>query len=272
MLTLKPFILSKNKAMISSVATQIKELQNQLIHHPLYKEIRTPADLRLFMEHHVFAVWDFMSLLKGLQIQLTGTTLPWVPIGSPETRYLINEIVVAEETDLNLYGKRQSHFEMYLGAMQKAGAQTKTIDRFIEYIVGGMDYQKALQHAGAPDAVCQFVQFTFSVLETQQPHKIAAAFTFGREDLIPQMFTAIIDAIQNQFPEEDLAEFSYYFHRHIELDDDTHCPLALSMIEQLCGDDLQKWADVLAVSQAALKHRILLWEGILCHIKNPVLA
>ena len=258
--------------MIAQIVRNIKDFQDQLVQHPLYHELSTPADLRAFMEHHVFAVWDFMSLLKSLQIHLTGTTLPWVPIGDPKTRYLINEIVLAEETDLNMYGDRQSHFEMYRSAMIKAGAQTQTMDRFIDAIRNGMSYQHALKLVEAPDPVCQFVTFTFSVLETQAPHKIAAAFTFGREDLIPQMFTAIIGAIQKQFPKEDLSEFSYYFQRHIELDDDTHGPLALSMVEELCGDDPEKWADVLSVSQQALKHRLMLWNGILTHIKKPVLT
>ena len=75
-----------------------------------------------------------MSLLKALQNKLTCTTTPWLPIGNPQVRYLINEIVVAEETDLAFDGTRQSHFEMYLDAMQQCGANTKEINAFLENV------------------------------------------------------------------------------------------------------------------------------------------
>ena len=95
--------------MLHQVLQKIGPLQEKIVNHPLYSHIQRPIDLHRFMEHHVFAVWDFMSLLKALQIKLTGTNLPWVPVGDPEIRYLINEIVLAEETDLDLDGKRRSH-------------------------------------------------------------------------------------------------------------------------------------------------------------------
>ncbi len=117
--------------MIQEINASIQPQTTQLLNHPLYSKISTPEHLRCFMEHHVFAVWDFMSLLKALQVKLTATTTPWVPVGNPELRYLINEIVLAEETDLNAFGKRQSHFEMYLDAMSKSGASRIKIEDFI---------------------------------------------------------------------------------------------------------------------------------------------
>ena len=92
----------------------IKPQQDTLLHHPLYNKIRTVEDLQLFLQHHVFAVWDFMSLLKALQNKLTCTSTPWMPVGNPETRYLINEIVLAEETDIDQDGRRRSHYELYM--------------------------------------------------------------------------------------------------------------------------------------------------------------
>lgn len=254
--------------MIQNVLKGISAAQEEIVNHPLYQELKQPSDLHRFMEHHVFAVWDFMSLLKALQIQLTRTTLPWVPVGSPEIRYLINEIVLAEETDLNLDGQRQSHFEMYLEAMKDAGASTVEITQFIKKVSDGTPWYQAATMAKIPSYVRSFLGFTFSVIESRQAHKIAAAFTFGREDLIPQMFGAIIMSIQRQFPEENLSRFHYYFQRHIELDDDTHGPLALKMIERLCGNDPTKWKEVKQTALEALNFRKKLWDGVLDEINE----
>jgi hypothetical protein len=94
------------------------------------QKVKTIEDLQSFLENHVFAVWDFMSLLKALQSKLTCTTTPWFATANPETRYLINEIVVAEESDLTLDGRRQSHYEMYIEAMKDCGASIVEIESF----------------------------------------------------------------------------------------------------------------------------------------------
>ncbi len=252
--------------MIEKVEEAILPLQKQLLEHPLYKEVNTPRDLKIFMEHHVYAVWDFMSLLKALQNGLTCTKLPWTPKGNPEIRYLINEIVLAEETDINLQGKRQSHYEMYLDAMSKAGANTSHIESFVAQDFGHTSVVKCLGQL--PDAVAQFLEFTFSTIENGKMNEIAAAFTFGREDLIPSMFTAIIEEIQRHFPEEDLEEFKYYFDRHIELDEDEHGPMALEMVSQLCEHNQERWDEVIDVSRKALQVRLKLWDGILDAIRR----
>ena len=97
---------------IKQLKSEIEPLRQQLIQHPVYSNINSIADLNVFMEHHVYAVWDFMSLLKSLQINLTCVDIPWIPKGSAETRYLINEIVLGEESDVDQEGKRTSHFEL----------------------------------------------------------------------------------------------------------------------------------------------------------------
>lgn len=252
--------------MIAQVTREIQPLQEQLLSHSLYKEIKTPDDLLVFMEHHVFAVWDFMSLLKALQNGLTCTKTPWKPAGNAETRYLINEIVLAEETDINAQGERQSHYEMYIDAMQKAGASTVAIDRLVATDFDVMTIDKAIENL--PAGVSQFLKFTFDIIDRGNLHEIAAAFTFGRENLIPAMFSAIIGEIEDNFPAKDLSDFKYYFDRHIELDEDEHGPMALQMIEHLCGDDNNKWDEVITVSKEALKVRLNLWDGILSEIKR----
>ena len=255
--------------MISQVQKAIAPFQKELIAHPLYSEIECPEHLRTFMEHHVFAVWDFMSLLKALQQGLTCTTIPWQALGNPETRYLINEIVLAEETDINLYGVRQSHYEMYLDAMVKAGANTKISTEFVSEIVASKDILKTISKTELPETVKEFLLFTFKTIASGKPHCVAAAFTFGREDLIPEMFTAIIANIQSRFPEQDLTEFKYYFDRHIELDGDEHGPMALKMVAELCNSE-QDWNEVTETAIQALEIRKKLWDGILEEIAMSV--
>lgn len=214
------------------------------------------------MEHHVYAVWDFMSLLKSLQQHLTHTSSPWFPVGNPETRHLINEIVLAEETDVNFYGKHQSHFEMYLDAMKKAKADTKKIDSLLSQVMHGTDIYLIIATSPLPWSVKQFLKNTFEIITEGKPYKIAAAFTFAREGLIPGMFSSIISEIQQNFPEEDLRLFKYYFDRHIELDEDEHGPMAFEMISHLCGENKQKWEAVKQVATTSLESRIKLWDGI----------
>lgn len=246
----------------------LTSIRNELLVHPLYKEIKSPEQLRCFMEHHVFAVWDFMSLLKALQERLTKTASPWYPVGDPEVRYLINEIVVAEETDLNFYGKRQSHFEMYLDNMKKSGAETGKILDFLEQAKHGTDIFLVIATSDLPESIKQFLKLTFGIISEGKSHKIAAAFTYGREGLIPQMFSAIIENIQRNYLEVDLELFKYYFDRHIELDADEHGPMAFKMVEDLCGNDLEKWKEVEETAKTCLESRLLLWNGIRDEIKR----
>lgn len=258
--------------MIAQINKRVSGYRTTLLNHPLYSEIKTPQQLQVFMEYHVFAVWDFMSLLKALQSGLTCTTLPWKPVGNPETRYLINEIVLAEETDINRKGERQSHFEMYLDAMKKANANTKPIHDLLTDLDASENIIKTLKKQKLPKAIVEFLTFTFQTIAEGKLHCIAAAFTFGREDLIPQMFTSIITKIQQNFPKEDLTDFKYYFDRHIELDEDEHGPMALQMIENLCGNDAKKWHEVEKTVVASLQAREVLWEGILSEILDPEFA
>lgn len=247
---------------ISLLKSHTKSYRESLLKHELYKHVESPQDLQIFMQHHVFAVWDFMSLLKALQQQLTCVSTPWKPVGNPEHRYLINEIVLAEETDLNQEGKRQSHFEMYLDAMKKANANTNEVSRFIESLSTSASVIKQVEDSKLSTSVKQFLKFTFQLISEGKAHKIAAAFTFGREELIPDMFTSIIGEIQQNFPEEDLSLFKYYFDRHIELDEDEHGPMALELISELCGNNTQYWEEAEHCAIEALKLRHILWDGI----------
>lgn len=247
---------------IQTINQNIQDYKNQLLTHPLYEKVKTIDDLHCFLENHIYAVWDFMSLLKALQNKLTCTSTPWLPVGNPEVRYLINEIVVAEETDLALDGSRQSHFEMYLDAMQQCGADTIPVSAFLENVKNTQNIFVSIKQSELHPNVKAFLDFTFRVIEEGKSHKIAAAFTFGREDLIPSMFTEILKNFQTNFPETDLSKLIYYFERHIELDADEHGPMAMQMIAELCDNSEQKWKEVEEISIQALEKRIGLWDAI----------
>jgi hypothetical protein len=247
---------------IDAVKKNIQTQKEQLLHHSLYNKVQTIDDLHRFLENHIFAVWDFMSLLKALQSKLTCTTTPWFATENPETRYLINEIVLAEESDLSIDGRRQSHFEMYIEAMKDCGANTVGIENFISEINSLNNVFVAIKKSDLHPKIKDFLDFTFRVIEEGKPHEIAAAFTFGREDLIPSMFTAILKQFQQNLPQIDLSKLIYYFERHIVLDADEHGPMAMQMITELCGTEEQKWSEVSNISILALEKRIGLWDAI----------
>lgn len=247
---------------IATINNSIQPQKELLLQHSLYKKVKTVEDLKCFVENHVYAVWDFMSLLKALQTKLTCTTTPWFATSNPNTRYLINEIVLAEESDLTLDGRRSSHYEMYIESMEALNADTSGINNFLIEVGSLQNIFVAIKKSNLHPNIKAFLDFTFRVIDEGKSHEIAAAFTFGREDLIPSMFTEILKNFQANFPETDLSKLIYYFERHIELDADEHGPMAMKMITELCGTDTQKWSDVEEVSKLALKKRIGLWDAI----------
>ncbi|MDB5031513.1 DUF3050 domain-containing protein [Mucilaginibacter sp.] len=251
---------------IAQLKAEIEPLRRQLIQHELYKNIRTIDDLNTFMGHHVFAVWDFMSLLKALQQKLTSTGIPWMPVGNAGTRYLINEIVLGEESDVDAQGRRTSHFELYLEAMQQAGCPITGINSLFTELSGGKNIDEALIIANIPAAARQFVQHTFDVVDTGKPYLQAAVFTFGREDLIPGMFISMVKEINKQLPGK-VDTLLYYLERHIEVDGEHHSQLAYQMTAELCGDDQGKWMEATQAVKEALQERMALWDGILKEIQ-----
>lgn len=247
---------------VETINSKIQLQKKLLLQHSLYEKVKTIEDLNIFLENHVFAVWDFMSLLKALQAKLTCTTTPWFATKNPETRYLINEIVLAEETDLTIDGRRQSHYEMYIEAMEACGANTAGVEGFLSEVNSLHNIYVAIKKSNLHPNIKAFLDFTFRVIDEGKTHEIAAAFTFGREDLIPSMFTVILKRFQENFPKTDLSKLIYYFERHIELDADEHGPMAMKMITELCGTNPQKWTEVEVVSLLALEKRIGLWDAI----------
>jgi hypothetical protein len=246
---------------IDRIRSRIASPRQGLLAHAVYNRIDGIDALRLFMEHHVFAVWDFMSLLKALQRRLCCVTVPWTPPTSPAACRLINEIVLAEESDEDGHGGYASHFDLYLRAMRKFGARTDRIDLFVEEIRQGRDVIRALETAGVPDTVRRFVSQTFETINGSDACAIASAFAFGREDLLPDVFRRIVNELA-EVVAGGLEDFRYYLDRHIELDDGEHGPLAERLVEDLCGDDPARWQSAEDAAVRSLEARKLLWDGI----------
>lgn len=250
-----------NAPYIDSVKARIEPLRNEIINHKVYSVIKSIDDLNVFMQYHVYAVWDFVSLLKTLQNNLTCTTIPWFPKGDAETRHLINEIVVGEESDVDQDGIRKSHFELYLDAMKQSGANTGHILNFISELKSGKDLKTAFNAAGTPEEAQMFVNFTFDVINSGKEHLQSAIFTFGREDLIPGMFMSLINDLDKNSP-GNISVFKYYLERHIEVDGDHHSHLALQMTANLCRNDARLWKEAEEVTVQSLQQRIGLWNGV----------
>ena len=257
--------------MIDTLINSISPLRQRLIDHPIYQAIHSPESLRCFMEHHVFAVWDFMTLLKALQRELTCVTLPWIPTPNREARRLINEIVLAEESDEDGTGSYASHFESYLDAMNLAGADVGPMTRFLHQISQGTSVTAALDHSDVPDPARAFVATTWSFVESGSLPTLAAAFTLGREDLIPDLFRGLVERVSASDP---IAYRSYlrYLDRHVELDGDEHGPMALNLLKSICGTDPEKWRAAQSAATTALQARWDLWEGVLMDLTRSAVV
>ena len=226
-----------------------------VVEHSIYGRIGTQDTLAHFMRHHVYAVWDFMSLLKALQRHLTCVEVPWVPRGISSACRLINSIVLDEESDL-VDGVAISHFELYLAAMEEVGASTAEPRAFVRYVQEGRSLDAAFTSADVPLGCREFVRTTFEIIEGRKPHAIAAAFTVGREDAIPDMFTRLLVSLP------EAPKMKAYLERHIDLDGGTHAQQGYALVHELCGRDQERWQEAASAARSALVARARLWSSI----------
>jgi hypothetical protein len=242
----------------------IRPLREELNQHPIYESLRSIDDLKVFMRHHVFAVWDFMSLLKYLQQHIAPARTPWMPLGDPALRHLINQLVLEEESDVApgadgapVYG---SHFEHYCAAMDEVGADSAIPRRFLDLVrEHGID--KALYSDLVPLPARYFSETTFCFIREDKPHAAAAALAMGREQVIPEMFRHFLREVH--ISELQAPSFHYYLKRHIHLDEDFHGPLSLRLLEALCGGDAGKIDEAETAAEEAICARIRFWDGVL---------
>lgn len=243
----------------------LNTLRHNLDNHPVYGAVHSMDDLRVFMNHHVFSVWDFMSVVKYLQQEIAPATYPWRPRGLPSVRYFINQLVLEEESDQGLPDANgnptyASHFELYCGAMTEIGADPVTVLRFVDKAASA-GIEPAFDLNIAPAASQQFMQSTFGFLASGKPHVVAAAFALGREHIIPGMFRSFL--LRMGITEFEAPMFHYYLNRHIHLDADFHGPISLQLLNELCGGDAVKLREAEAAAREAIEARIRFWDGIL---------
>jgi hypothetical protein len=243
------------------LAIDLGDARERLVAHTLYGRVDSADRLRRFMEAHVFAVWDFQSLLKAMQQRLTCTSIPWLPSADPEARRLVNEIVLDEESDELPEGGSASHFELYLEGMRQAGADTRPIGRLLDLLRAGGPLGQSLAACGGPPPALDFVRRSFAVIESGATHRIVAAFTYGREDVIPDMFRRLVDSLAAADP-KTWGRFRYYLERHIAHDDEKHAPVCRRIVARLCGDDPVKWAEASATARECIESRIALWDAL----------
>ncbi len=247
--------------MPTATASQLESLRADLLAHPLYAAVDSLPRLRQFMAAHVFAVWDFMALAKRLQRDLTCTTVPWVPPADARLARFINEVVVAEESDLGPEGTPMSHVELYVAGMEEVGADIAPFQEFLRRVRTGAAPDDALAQVGAPPHVREFVNATLTYAVAGSTAEVAAVFLYGREDIIPDMFRALLH--QWERDPGAVPAFAYYLERHIHLDGDLHGPAAAAMLEALTRDDPQRCAAADHAAHAAIAARIALWDSVL---------
>jgi hypothetical protein len=236
---------------------KLSDLNQELSNHDAYKALNSLKSVRTFMEYHIYAVWDFMSLLKSLQQRLTCVEVPWVESKQdPEVVRFINEIVIGEESDLDPEGNAVSHYSLYLKAMEEVGADTSRVKQFIE----------TQDLSLIPEGAREFVEYNLKTAKDGTDVEVASAFLYGREKLIPDMFTAIKNVMSDE--KVDCPTLIYYLERHIELDGDEHGPLAEKCLQALCGDDKAKWHSAEDVAVESLKLRSSLWDAVLAAINS----
>lgn len=252
---------------IEKLTKKLSPLTSQITHHPLYDDILSIADLQLFMREHVFAVWDFMCLLKELHGRIVSTSAPWIPPRDALSANLISSILVEEEGDVTEDGDYASHFDIYLTAMEQIGADTWPINKLLSILMKGNaaqdKVQKVIRTLPILSSTKDFVLTTFSFFK-RPVHELAAAFVYGREAITPSMFAPILAYLESGkcSSKQQYSTLRYYFKRHIELDDSEHFPKALKMLSNLIGEDDQKLKEAEDAAILALTARIEFFANV----------
>jgi hypothetical protein len=246
----------------ADIAQKVAGRYSAVCAHPVYSEIDSLPKLRVFMEHHVWAVWDFMTLLKSVQADICPSKVPWMPPADPEGSRLINDAVLEEESGLWMDGKPLSHFEWYLRAMQAVGADDKPIRSFLSKFADRVHSRPLLKElAPAPSAA--FTETTIRLSLRSLPVKIAA-LCLGREQLVPEMFPLFEKRLSGLPEAKALEPLIYYLKRHTEIDGDSHGPATARLLEKYCKGSREAALGALD----ALESRNALWDALLDKVRS----
>lgn len=247
--------------METALNQQLTEFKNKLQQHPAFNSIQSLAELKIFSAYHIFLVWDYMSLLKSLQTQLTCIQTPWKPVQSPHIRYLINSLVLKEESDIAADGNYASHYEMYRDAMQAMNADTGLMDNLMAHIETNMPVIKAIELSNIPGPLKDFLEYTFWVVQKSSLHEQAAVLCYGREGFGHQLLYHKVVALQGNHTDE-LQPLIYYLRHKNEINEKYHSQLSAILLEQLCGDDEKNWHEATKAANQSLRNRIRLFDFI----------
>lgn len=245
-----------------SLCAEIRSAFHAATSHGVFDALTTPERLTRFLEKHVWAVWDFMSLTKGVQEVLAPVARPWLPSSHPSLARMMNEIVLEEESGFLLDGQALSHFEYYLFAMRSAGADTQQIDGFLAALRDGVAWNDCLERF-APAPAARFVRVSMELAEATPAERIAA-FALGREQLIPAMFPVLSGNLGLARHGRDFEPFRTYLDRHTEIDGEEHGPAAQQMLEVWAADDPAAGLAALR----AIRARVDLWDSILSSVSD----
>jgi len=248
----------------------INGFKQRLEQHPIYEAIDSVERLRCFMEHHVYSVWDFMSLIKYLQNEVAPARYPWAPSKDGDIVRFINELVLEEESDQVVPGYKGdnefgSHFELYCAAMEEIGANPEHVKSFVNSLPG-KSVNEALTQDMVPQPSRQFTQQTFLFIESGKAHQVAAALALGREHIIPGMFRSFLKNLG--VTEQDAPAFYYYLNRHVHLDEDFHAPLSLRLLNSLCDEDSVNQKEAIEAAEQAVNARIDFWDGVIKEVNK----
>ncbi|NJR69676.1 MAG: DUF3050 domain-containing protein [Synechococcales cyanobacterium CRU_2_2] len=264
--------MQDNQHFFRKFLTQVRPHQQVLLKHPVYEQLTALSALRIFMQMHVFAVWDNMTLLKSLQQRLTCVTTPWVPPSDPIAARLINEIILDEETESFGDGEYLSHMQFYVMAMADLGAQTQPIEQLMDLLQSGTSLETALSHMEIAPSATNFVLTTWQICQGSTAG-IAAAFLSGREEISPPMFAHLLKQLDRMERSPISSEnawrsdrFRNYCQHHVGLDEAQHIPIAKKLLCQICRQDPEAWKRATTAAIATLAARKQLWDGILAAI------
>ena len=249
---------------IEDIKKELEPFHLRLDQHPINESIDLLEKLKVFMAHHIFSVWDFMNILKTLQLEFTCMSIPWRPVDYPELARFIHEIVLEEESD-DISGSITSHFSYYVHALSVIDPDNSIASSFLQDLESEKSYEDLIQASYIPKAAQEYLKANYQLIYQKPILEVAAVFAFGRELLIPRLFRHLLDQFK-AFEHPEIKDFVLYLERHIDLDEDHHGPLAEKMVLSLMGSkkDIET---VKRVAKNALEARVLFWDGILNALK-----